>query len=109
MSDHFEVDTEALREHAKTVDGFVDRLQQAVGAARQVSVPETAFGQICQFLPPMLNPVEERGVQALQAGSEGMDTTAANLRSSADRYVTADDRNAFAMENITHQLDGEAR
>ncbi len=32
MSDQYEVVTEALREHAKKVDGFAGRLAQAVDA-----------------------------------------------------------------------------
>lgn len=99
-SDSFHVAPEGLREHAKRLDGLVDRLQTAVDAARQVSVPQDAYGVICQFVPAYLNPIEQRGVDALQAAAEGMDTAAGNMRQTARRYEAVDDRNAVAFDTL---------
>ncbi|MFN2495621.1 MAG: type VII secretion target, partial [Pseudonocardiaceae bacterium] len=80
---------------------FADRLDQAVDAARQVSMPDDAYGVICQFLPPVLNPLEEHGVAALQGSAEGIQTTAANIKDTAEDYAAADDRNALALHRMT--------
>lgn len=104
MSEQYEVLTEALRGHATALQGFADRLNQAVDAARQVSMPDDAYGVICQFLPPVLNPLEEHGVAALQGSAEGMDTTAANVTDTAEDYAAADDRNAQAMHRMRDAL-----
>ena len=104
MSDQYQVLTEALRAHATTLQHFVDRLDQAVDAARQVSMPADAYGVICQFLPPALNPLEEHGVAALQGSAEGIQTTAANVKDTAGDYAAADDRNALAFHRMTGKL-----
>src|SRR3712207_1247763 len=104
MAEQYQVLTEALRAHAVTLQRFVDRLDQAVEAARQVSNPADAYGVICQFLPPVLNPLEEHGVAALRGSAEGMQTTAANVTDTAEDYATADDRAARALHRMTRTL-----
>jgi len=100
MPDQYEVLAEALRAHASTLHGLADRLDQAVAAARQVSMPADAYGVICQFLPPVLNPLEENGVAALQSGTEGMDTTGTNIRDTAEDYTAADDHHAAGFRRM---------
>src|ERR1700712_3451977 len=61
MADNYEVLTEALRAHARKVDGLAGRLAQAVDAAREVSLPSDAYGICCLDLPLMLNPLQYLG------------------------------------------------
>lgn len=104
MSDQYEVLTEALRAHATTLHGLSDRLGQAVDAAQQASMPTDAYGVLCQFLPTVLNLLEERGATALQSGTEGMDTTAASVKDTAEDYAAADDGSAMGFRRMTGPL-----
>lgn len=97
MTDQYEILTEALAIHAKNVNGFADRLVQAVDAAREVSLPSDAFGLYCADLPLMLNPLQYLGAAALDCGAKRLTTTASNVREAAERYAEIDDHNAFTL------------
>lgn len=93
MPDGFEVTAAELRGHAVKVDGLAERMGVAVNAADQV-MPDDAYGIICQFLPPVINPLEQDGHDALTAGRDGFTGIAENLRESADDYDRRDQRQA---------------
>lgn len=97
MADRYEVLTEALRAHARKIDSFASRLDQAVDAAREVSLPSDAYGMYCLDLPLMLNPLQYLGVAALGNSGEQLSTTATNVERTAKDYEEIDNRNALAL------------
>ncbi|MGH3781453.1 MAG: type VII secretion target [Pseudonocardiaceae bacterium] len=97
MADQYEVLTEALREHAKKVDGVADRLVQAVDAAREMNLPTDVYGIYCQILPMMLNPLQQLGAVALDSSAKRLNATAANVRATAVDYAEIDDANAMTL------------
>ncbi|MBP2321697.1 hypothetical protein JOF56_002082 [Kibdelosporangium banguiense] len=86
----YEVLTGELTAHAGKVDGFADRLQTAVDAARQVTMNNDAYGVICQPFALLLQPFEEMGVNALTKGSETVRETAGTVRDAAKSYDTSE-------------------
>jgi hypothetical protein len=101
MADHYEVLTEALRAHARKVDGFAGRLSQAMDAAREVSLPSDAYGVCCVDLPLMLNPLQYLGVTALDSSEKWLSTTVANVEHTANDYTEIEGRNALALHRAT--------
>lgn len=99
MADQYEVLTEALAEHAKNVHGFADRMAQAADAAR-VSLPVDTYGVCCQILPAMLNPLQDIGAAALGSCATRLDTTATNVKDTAEDYAAVDDHNALALHRV---------
>jgi hypothetical protein len=97
MADRYEVLIEALREHAKKVDGVADRLVRAVDAAREMNLPTDAYGFYCQTLPMMLNPLQQMGTTALDSSAKRLSATAVNVRATAVDYADIDDANAMAL------------
>ncbi len=97
MADQYQVLTDALREHAKKVDGVADRLVRAVDAAREISLPTDAYGSYCQALPMMLNPLQHLGATALDSSAKRLSSTAADVRATAVDYADVDDANAMAL------------
>jgi hypothetical protein len=97
MADRYEVLTGALSAHAKKVSGFADRLTQAVDAAQQMSLPTDAYGQCCQDLPFMLNPLQRLGAAALNSSVERLNSTATNVEDTAEDYANIDYDNALAL------------
>lgn len=90
----FEVVVDELRAHASHLDGLMDRLSTAISAANTVSMDDGAYGLLCAFLPPIVNPMEQEGLDSLNAASEAVGTTAGNVRLAADYYEDSDQANA---------------
>ncbi|MCP2169352.1 type VII secretion target [Goodfellowiella coeruleoviolacea] len=94
MTDGYELVSGGLEEHGGQLDGLVDRLRQAVDAAKQVSMPTDAYGIVCQPFRMMLDPVEQFGINALQKAVEAMESTAKGIRDTARTYQDIEDNNA---------------
>ncbi|OLF18531.1 type VII secretion target [Actinophytocola xanthii] len=94
MSSAFEVVPEDLTAHASHLDGLSDRLTTAADAARTVSMSDSAYGLICQFVPPFVNPMEQKAMEAIDAAAEGVRTSAGNIRSTATSYTDTDTAHA---------------
>src|SRR5687768_9355955 len=90
----FDVVVDDLRAHASHLDGLRDRLSTAVSAANTVSMSDDAYGLLCSFLPPIVNPMEQEGIDSLNAATEAVGTTAGNVRLAADYYEDSDQANA---------------
>jgi hypothetical protein len=100
MSDRgFGLVTNELRAHASRLDGIRDRLNQALDAARTVSLPTGAYGQICQFFPPMVDPIEQMGMDAIGEAVTTMEATATEVRETAKDYDAVDDANRQAFRS----------
>jgi hypothetical protein len=106
MADGFGVLSTELRGHAAGIDALLDRLDQAISAAQTVSMPDGAYGLICQFLPPVINPLERRGVDGISAARSGMAEAATAVRDSAEAYDTHDLANEKSFGDISRVLDG---
>ena len=96
----YEVVSEELTKHAAHPDELVDRLGTAIPAAQTVSMSDEAYGLLCSFLPPKINPVEEEGMNALRAASEGVRATADNVRTTAREYQETDEGNAESFKPL---------
>jgi hypothetical protein len=88
----FEVVPEDLVAHASHLDGLVDRLNTAVSAAGSAMDPH-AYGLLCAFLPPILNPTAQQAAETLKAAVEGVRTSADNVRTAASSYQDSDHSN----------------
>ncbi|QUH03521.1 ESX-1 secretion-associated protein [Saccharopolyspora erythraea] len=101
----FEVTAEELTAHGSHLDGLTDRLKTAISAAETVSMSDEAYGLLCSFLPPIVNPMEQKGMDALKAASEGVSATADNIRSTAKQYLDTDDGNAVSFDPLLKAHD----
>jgi hypothetical protein len=100
----YEVLADELTTHAGKVDGFTDRLRTAVDAAHQVTMNNEAFGVICQPFAAMLQPFEERGVEALRQGVEAMTDTAGKVRNTMTTYTDTETAEAQQFQSIEGDL-----
>lgn len=93
MSDAVQMPIDAVRGHASTVDGVADALDQARGAG-EAGMDSMAYGQICSFLPGLLEPVFEDALSALTRSVNAIHETASELRTTADTTQATDQSNA---------------
>lgn len=97
---YYEVAAEELRAHASHLDGLTDRLHTALSAAQTVSMSNHAYGLLCSFLPPVIDPMEQKGIEALRSAGDGVRTTADNLRTTANDYQDNDQSNAKSLQRF---------
>jgi hypothetical protein len=97
VADGFELVGAELSGHAGKLDGFTDRLRQAVGAAQQVSMPTDAYGILCQPFRALLDPVERYGVDALNKAVDAMEAVAKGVRDTAQAYEGTEDGNTSSF------------
>jgi hypothetical protein len=85
---------DSVRHHAATVDAIGADVEQARGAAGQVTMDTQAYGILCQFLPGLLMPVFAVAVTSLEGSAEALHETATGLRATADQMDTTDQGSA---------------
>lgn len=86
---------------ASSVSAVEAAVEQARQAALSVSVPTDAFGILCQFFPPMLDPVEQGGVDALTDGVGALDATVTSLQNAAVAYREQEAANVDLLRAAT--------
>ncbi|HEU0079575.1 MAG TPA: type VII secretion target [Longimicrobiaceae bacterium] len=94
MAGGYEVITEALVTHATSLGRIADQLGTALDAANTVSMPRDAYGVICQFFPPMIDPIEQAGVSAIQQGVTSMNESVTAVNTTAREYDAVETTNA---------------
>jgi hypothetical protein len=81
---------DSVRQHAGTVDGIAADVEQARGAAGEVTMDTQAYGILCQFLPGLLTPIFAVASSALSSSADALHETATDLRSTADQMDGTD-------------------
>ncbi|WP_433360216.1 type VII secretion target [Actinoplanes sp. CA-142083] len=97
MSDHFQVNSASLTAHAGEVDGIGDGLSEAASAAHTVQTGTGAYGQLCQFVPALLNGLQQAMADGMTTAADSAHDTADALRATAADYDGSD---AGAAEKI---------
>lgn len=90
MSQVLRVDPQVLREHATAVGRLAQEVASARAAGAHVVMGREAFGQLCQFLPDMLEQTTTAAVDTLAAAADAARETALRLRQVIGRYEQAD-------------------
>jgi hypothetical protein len=95
----FQVDAASLVSHAGEVDTIGDGLTAAAQAGLSVQTDTGAYGQLCQFVPALLNGLQQSMVDGMNTAAGSAHDTADALRSVAASYDTADSNAADRLRN----------
>jgi hypothetical protein len=98
--DGFTVPTAALTAHAATVDGIADETALASQAGDQVRLGRDAYGQLCQVLPTVLDPIAGLLVDAARETSAALHDTARALRTAVSAYAGTDRTSADRLDGV---------
>ncbi|MEU4525841.1 type VII secretion target [Amycolatopsis sp. NPDC024027] len=101
----YEVLTEELGTHAGKVDALAQRLEAAVGAAQQVTMDNSAYGVICQPFAMLLDPFEQRGVEALRQAGRSVTDTAGKVRDAVQAYRNQEHEAGQAISKLGKPLE----
>ena len=99
MSGEFQVNSASLTTHAGEVDGIGDGLAQTAQAGRTVQTDTGAYGQLCQFVPALLNGLQQAMVDGMNTAADSAHDTADALRATASDYDSADSGAADRIRN----------
>jgi hypothetical protein len=88
--DGFEVEPDDVTVHAGRLGRVADGIATATDAARYVQLHGEAYGQICRFVPAILNDLSTPLIDGLQTAVDSLRGTADRLRATAQAYTTAD-------------------
>ncbi len=88
--EHVEVTASALIGHAAAVDRVADAVDQRRAAGAHVQLGREAYGQLCQMVPMLLDPIQQIGVDALAGAVDALRESADTLRTAAREYDRAD-------------------
>jgi hypothetical protein len=99
MSDHFQVNAASLTAHAGEVDAIGDGLSTAAGAAHTVQTDTGAYGQLCQFVPALLNGLQQAMADGMTTAADSAHDTADALRATAADYAGSDSGAADRIRN----------
>ena len=97
MAGGYQVITEALVGHATSLGRVQDQVVMALDAAQRVSMPRDAYGVICQFFPPMIDSIEQNGVNTLSACAQAMADTITAVNQTARDYDTVETTNTSSF------------
>ncbi|WP_018681706.1 type VII secretion target [Actinokineospora enzanensis] len=95
--DGFDVITEALAKHARSLDGVRERLGTALSAAREVSMDNDAYGVLGRPFAWLLDPFESLGTDMISQAEDTVTTHAEGMRSVQRSYDGTEDANADAF------------
>ncbi|MCU7724309.1 type VII secretion target [Actinoplanes sp. KI2] len=88
--DQFQVKSSDLVSHAVEVDAIGDGLGVAQQAGEAVHVDTDVYGELCQFVPAILNGLQSHLIDGLGTAVAAAHDTADALRSTAADYDAAD-------------------
>lgn len=94
----------AVIRHAATVDDAADKMETARGAAAYAQMGAEAYGQLCRFLPHLIDPVADRAVTALRESAMALREAAADLRAVAAATEATDAASARLLNNSGGRL-----
>jgi len=100
VSEKVEVNSADLIAHAGQVDGIGDGLTTAQQAGAAVRADAGAYGQLCQFVPALLNVLQSQVIDGIAAAAGSAHDTADALRSVAAAYDETDSTAADQLRNI---------
>ena len=91
------------------MDRIGDGLTTAAQAGQAVQTETGAYGQLCQFVPTLLNGVQQAMVNGMTTAAASAHDTANSLRAVAAAYHTADSGAADRLRTRDETATGRRR
>jgi hypothetical protein len=99
VSGQVQVNSADLVAHAGQVDGIGDGLTIAQQAGAAVRTDSGAYGQLCQFVPALLNVLQSQVIDGIATAASSVHDTADALRAVAAAYDGSDSGAADRIRN----------
>jgi len=100
----WKVDPEQLRTHATGLLELLTRFDAIRAASASTGLDTEAFGQLCQFLPPILDGHREEQDELTEDLATNLELLAAGVAACADEYEGADADSGADLDALTTEL-----
>ncbi|MDA1363056.1 type VII secretion target [Glycomyces luteolus] len=100
----WKVDPDQLRTHAAALREVLTRFDAIRTASAATGLSTEAFGQLCQFLPPILDGHRDEQDQVTEEFATNIEMLADAVEACADGYAAADDDAGADLESLAAQL-----
>jgi hypothetical protein len=102
----FNVHTQAMRDHARRLDGIVKQIETAQQAVGQAQINgANAYGILCSpLLEPIMGTVEATGQAAIATSKAVLDATVDGVNGMADVYDATDEAIDGHLKKIIEKL-----
>ncbi|ASW53122.1 hypothetical protein [Plantactinospora sp. KBS50] len=97
MSTGMRFPVEAVRRHAAVVGEVAEQMAVARAAVREVTMDRRAYGELCQFLPGLLDPLFGGALDVLNSAMDALSETALKLRATAEAIEATDADSALRL------------
>lgn len=104
MSDRLRVDAEELRAHAINLRAVHERFATVKEASGHIFQADDAYGQLCQWLPPILEGRHVAQDELVDEIAFNIDALAEAVESCADDYEAADSEAAAEFDAHAGEL-----
>jgi hypothetical protein len=104
MSDQLKVDAEELRSHASNLRSVHERFAAVKEASGHISQADDAYGQLCQWLPPILEGRHVAQDELVDAIAFNVNALAEAVEACADDYEGADSEAAADFDSQAGEL-----
>ncbi|WP_198586943.1 type VII secretion target [Glycomyces xiaoerkulensis] len=104
MPDHVQVDPEELRAHASSLRTIHERFAAVKEASGHIFQADEAYGQLCQWLPPILEGRHVAQDELVDELAFNVDALAGAVEGCADDYEATDDDNAGDFGDASDEL-----
>ncbi|MFI5936280.1 type VII secretion target [Actinoplanes sp. NPDC051494] len=94
-----QVNPNDLVAHARKIDEIGDGLAMAQEAGAAVRTDAGEYGQLCQFVPSLLNAMQSQMIDGLATAARSVHDTADGLREVAAAYDDTDHNTADRIRN----------
>nr|CTQ92311.1 hypothetical protein [Kibdelosporangium sp. MJ126-NF4] len=103
MTDHFDVDVEQLRAHARNVDAIRTRFEAVKAASSHIAQDDQAYGLLCGWISGILEGKHARQDALIAQVEKNLDLVVKSLHLSADDYRAVEDSTASNLRTTGEQ------
>lgn len=100
MADQVRLLAADLETHASHVDGVAGSVATAQDAGNTVRLDTGAYGKLCVLVPPLLDLLQDRIIDAMQTAAGSLGETAGRVRATAVDYRETDGGNADEINGV---------
>ncbi|OLF10140.1 ESX-1 secretion-associated protein [Actinophytocola xinjiangensis] len=90
-----------LTAHSQQLKGVMDALAEAAEAARTVSMPTDAYGILCQPFRMMLDPVEQKGIDAINDAVAAAEAASNEVNAAAKEYESREETSSMRFKELS--------
>lgn len=105
MADQISIDADALQAHATRMEALAGDVAEAVSAIDSINLSGGAFGVMCSFLVPLVQPVSKSTASLIAEGEKLLGRTGTELRGAVSDWAQVEQDLTSAIQALHKGMD----